>query len=177
MADSAASPAQFPGSPSTPVRVLHPGDVALAFEGERLSTLLGSCVSVILTDPRRTVAAMCHIVHSGAPGLSSRGDTAFAVYAMQEMFTQLRTIGITPQLCHAFVFGGGNMFPGLIHRQHVGASNVAWVDNFLRAHGIELVDASTGGEGYRKICWTVGVDPMVVEYAGSAINGEQHKGF
>lgn len=116
---------------NTAVQILHPGDVALTFEVERLGTLLCSCVAVILTDPRRTVGAMCHIVHAGNPPATSWGDTAYAVYATQEMFTRLRTIGITPELCQAFVFGGGNMSPDLFSVKHVGASNIEWVEDFL----------------------------------------------
>ena len=46
------------------VHTLHPGDLAFATRGERLDTLLGSCVAIVLTDPRRTVGVMCHIVHA-----------------------------------------------------------------------------------------------------------------
>jgi chemotaxis protein CheD len=33
------------------VTTLHPGDVVLGLRGDRLQTLLGSCVAVVLTDP------------------------------------------------------------------------------------------------------------------------------
>ena len=46
------------------LHVLHPGGVACGERGERFETLLGSCVAIVLTDPRRTVGAMCHIVHA-----------------------------------------------------------------------------------------------------------------
>ena len=39
----------------------------LGYAGDRMKTLLGSCVAVILTDQRRTVGTMCHIVHVGRP--------------------------------------------------------------------------------------------------------------
>ena len=45
-------------------KVLAPGDVAIGTRGDRFETLLGSCVAIVLTDPRRTVGAMCHIVHA-----------------------------------------------------------------------------------------------------------------
>lgn len=162
---------------NTPVKVLHPGDVALAFEGERLETLLGSCVSVILTDPRRTVAAMCHIVHSSKPQGINKGDTTFASCAMQEMFTMLRTVGITPQLCQAFLFGGGNMFPQLFSHRHVGASNLAWVEDFLSAEGIDVVGMSAGGDCYRKVRWTVGRNAIHVESSGVTVGQEKHEEF
>lgn len=167
----------MPDSINATIQILHPGDVALALQGERLVTLLGSCIAVILTDPRRTVGAMCHIVHSGHPSPANRGNTAYAVCAMEQMFARLRGVGITPQLCHAIVFGGGNMFPGLFSSKHVGASNIEWIDAFLQGHGIDVVGASTGGNCYRKIDWTVGLDPICIECDGGTVDHEQHKGF
>ena len=52
---------------------LMPGDVALGTAGDQLKTLLGSCVSVILTDPRRTVGAMA--IASAGPIRRGRGST------------------------------------------------------------------------------------------------------
>ena len=151
------------GPVPTKLHVLHPGDVALAHEGERLETLLGSCVAVILTDPRRTVGAMCHIVNAGLPRGGDLGNTAYAGNAMQAMFTLLRSVGITPHLCHAYVFGGGNMFPALFNSQHVGAANVTWVLEFLRQQRIEILAESVGEPCYRKIGWTVGSAELQIE--------------
>ncbi|MEI7447926.1 MAG: hypothetical protein WCK28_23765, partial [Burkholderiales bacterium] len=49
--------------PAASCLVLHPGDVACVDRGARLATLLGSCVSILLADPRRSIGAMCHYVH------------------------------------------------------------------------------------------------------------------
>lgn len=141
---------------------LMPGDVALGQAGDQLKTLLGSCVAVILTDPRRTVGVMCHIVHVGKANAANARNTAFGTVAMQEMFARLRSVGVNPAMCDAYVFGGGNMFPATFRAQHVGDSNVNWVLDFLDAHGIHVVDHCLGGNGYRKVSWTVGdAEPLV----------------
>jgi len=146
---------------NSPVELM-PGDVAVADAGEQLKTLLGSCVCVILTDPRRTLATMCHIVHVGQPNAANVDNTAYGVAAMRDMFTQLRSRGVNPTLCHAYVFGGGNMFPKIFSNRHVGASNGDWALDFLNAQGIVVIDQSLGGNGYRKVSWTVGgSEPMV----------------
>ena len=147
---------------SVPVKELMPGDVAFASQGQQLKTLLGSCVSVILTDPRRTVAAMSHIVHVGPPNASNQSNTAYGSVAMNQMFGMLRARGINPAMCEAYVFGGGNMFPQIFNARNVGASNAEWVLDFLHAQGIAIVDQELGGNGYRKVSWTVGAqDPLV----------------
>jgi chemotaxis protein CheD len=141
---------------------LMPGDVALGTAGDQLKTLLGSCVSVILTDPRRTVGAMCHIVHVGKPNSANTRNTAYGMPAMDELFARLQAVAVTPALCQAYVYGGGNMFPALINKNHVGANNARWVMDFLQAHRIAVVHSSLGGNGYRKVLWTVGpAQPMV----------------
>lgn len=152
-----------PRKPAPGAVELMPGDVAMGQAGDQFKTLLGSCVSVVLTDPRRTLGAMCHIVHVGIPNAENRHNTAYGVAAMHQMFTLLRSKGINPRMCEAYVFGGGNMFPHLFRNKHVGASNVEWVLQYLNTHGVVVKDQCLGGNGYRKISWTVGPQDPVVE--------------
>lgn len=142
---------------------LMPGDVALGLAGDQLKTLLGSCVSVILTDPRRTVGAMCHIVHVGRPSAAQARNTAYGEVAMQDMFDRLLSVAIPPKLCHAYVYGGGNMFPQWVSKTHVGAKNAEWVLGYLHDCGITVLEHSLGGSTYRKVVWTVGRGAPEVE--------------
>lgn len=148
---------------NTEVTELMPGDVVLATAGESVKTLLGSCVSVILTDPRRTVAAMCHIVHVGRPNAGNALNTAFGIVAMADMYKKLQSCGVSPPMCEAYVFGGGNMFPQLFQGTHVGVTNANWVLDYLHDQGITVVDQDVGGAGYRKVSWSVGTAEPVVE--------------
>ncbi|MDH4390005.1 MAG: chemotaxis protein CheD [Aquabacterium sp.] len=151
---------------ATTLHVLHPGDVALGWQGDRLQTLLGSCVAVILTDPRRTVGAMCHIVHCAAPPPHDAGNTAYASAAFARMHLLLRGCGIEPYLCEAHVYGGGNMFPGLSAPGHVGDANARWVMDALAHDGVRVLNQDLGGNAYRRLSWVVGQDmPQVTAVA------------
>ena len=156
------APALSSAKPAEVVELM-PGEVALGLSGTQFKTLLGSCVSVVLTDPRRTVGSMCHIVHVGAPNAQNRHNPAYGVVAMHDMFTRLRALGVNPRMCQAFVYGGGNMFPQIISSRPVGESNAQWVFDYLTHHGIAVVDQCVGGNGYRKVSWTVGSQDPVVE--------------
>lgn len=149
---------------------LMPGDVVLGLAGDQVKTLLGSCVSVILTDPRRTVATMCHIVHVGRPSASGARNTAYGEVAMAEMFARLQAVGLPPTRCQAYVFGGGNMFPQMYNATHVGVNNVEWVLDFLHHQGITVVDHCLGGNGYRKVSWTIGFGEPLVETVFSELD-------
>jgi chemotaxis protein CheD len=138
------------------VHVLHPGDVACASRGERLETLLGSCVAIVLTDPRRTVGAMCHIVHASRAVAGAAETGAYAHMALALMYAELQGRGITPRLCEAFVYGGGNMFPALVRDGHVGDANARWALDALAEDGIHVLLHDVGGNTYRRLNWTVG---------------------
>lgn len=133
--------------------VLHPGDVVCATRGDRFETLLGSCVAVVLTDPRRTVGAMCHIVHAGG---APQDHTSWGAPALARMVQLLQARAICDRLCHAFVFGGGNMFPGRYDGGHVGEANARWVLQALHARGIAVHLQDLGGPRYRRVRWTIG---------------------
>jgi chemotaxis protein CheD len=136
---------------------LHPGDVVFAQRGERLQTLLGSCIAIVLTDPRRTVAAMCHVVNGLPPKDGRTASTAFGDSAMVRMQGVLRAHGIEPRLCQALVYGGGNKFPHLVGGDgHVGDSNAHWALQALGALGARVLHHDLGGTAYRKLAWTVG---------------------
>ena len=138
------------------VTLLHPGDIALGEHGDRFETLLGSCVSIILTDPRRTVGAMCHIVHARAAPRGSQHDTTYAQAAFDAMVARLRARGLAAHLCDAFVIGGGNMFPRLDPNASIGDDNVARAKALLAAHRIRLIGQDVGGNFYRRARWSVG---------------------
>lgn len=152
--------------PAASVRVLHPGDVALAERGERLETLLGSCVAIVLTDPRRTLGAMCHIVHSKPATAGATASAAYADVALDRMYTLLRSRGIEPTLCDAYVYGGGNMFPALFEAGHVGEDNAQWALEALAHDGVAVLFHDLGGNTYRRLSWVVGPDlPQVTAVA------------
>lgn len=139
---------------------LHPGDVRCVNRGERMETLLGSCVALVLTDPRRTVGAMCHVVHARPPVGGVHASTAHGDAALLQLSALLRSRGIEPRLCQAWVVGGGNMFPHLVGRGpsegNVGAANALWALDRLHTLGVDLLGQDLGGNGYRRLGWTVG---------------------
>ncbi len=157
--------AQGPATPSEPgaVHVLHPGDVVCAERGERLETLLGSCVAIVLTDQRRTVGVMCHIVHSRPASNAARAGAAHADVALAAMYGLLRARGLVPTQCEAYVYGGGNMFPGIFMQSHVGDDNAQWALATLAGDGVPVLLDDVGGNTYRRLAWTVGPErPQVI---------------
>jgi chemotaxis protein CheD len=157
----ASAPSSFAPLPAL-THTLHPGDVACGERGDTLETLLGSCVAIVLTDPRRTLGAMCHVVHSSQAPASALNSTAYAEPALSAMYRLLQGRGIVPSLCEAYVYGGGNMFPDLVGDRHVGSSNARWALNALARDRIRVIHHDLGGCGYRRVSWTIGPGAPVV---------------
>jgi len=140
--------------------------VALGQHGDRLETLLGSCVAIVITDPRRTVGVMCHIVHSRPAPSGTRATGAYADVALATMVDLLRQRGITARLCEAYVYGGGNMFPELEQGTSVGDGNADWALGALASLGIRVLAVDLGGATYRRLSWTIGrAAPQVITTA------------
>lgn len=152
---AARAPVRAP-APDVRVHTLHPGQLAFAERGERMETLLGSCVAVILTDARRTFGTMCHIVHARTPVHPHQDSCAYGPLALAAMDALLLSRGITPSMCQAYVYGGGNMFPQHYPRGGVGDSNAGWVLDALAARRMKVLLKDLGGEVYRRLAWTVG---------------------
>jgi chemotaxis protein CheD len=74
------------------------------------------------------------------------------------MHRMLTARGITPSLCEAYVYGGGNMFPTLITQSHVGDANARWALDSLARDGVKVLHHDLGGSAYRRLSWTVGTD-------------------
>ena len=145
-------------APTARVHILNPGDVSCADRGDRLETLLGSCVAIVLTDPRRTVGVMCHIVHAKPAIRAALKSGAHAGAALKSMYGLLRARGITPAHCQAYVYGGGNMFPAQFKHSHVGVDNAHWALDTLAGDDIQVLFHDVGGSAYRRLSWTVGTD-------------------
>lgn len=145
------------------VITLHPGDVVLGERGDCLVTLLGSCVAIVLTDPRRTVGVMCHIVHA-RPALSAQDRSgAYADVALHTMGKLLQSRGLAASMCEAYVYGGGNMFPQIVTGASVGGGNAQWALDALARLGVKVLSVDVGGAVYRQLRWTVGpAAPQIV---------------
>jgi chemotaxis protein CheD len=131
------------------LHTLHPGDVVCAERGERMETLLGSCVAIVLTDPRRTLGAMCHIVHASRATAGVAETGAYAEVALDTMYALLRERGIDPA---AKPMSTAKHSRNCSTRPRTSANAPRWA-----------LDAAEGGvrvlfhdlDTYRRLSWTV----------------------
>ena len=159
-------PQGLAGAPPAPSIFLNTGDFHFAAAPLQLATLLGSCVTVTLWQPRRQIGGMCHFMvpsRLGQAGMALDGhfaDEAFALFdrAMLES-------GCRPEQFQAKLFGGGDMYPESNLRVTVGAQNIAVARTLLRQRGIPVLAEHAGGAGHRKLIFDLASGEVRMRFA------------
>ena len=149
------APPQLPGlssiEPSRTV-VLRPGDFHFGGGHTRISTLLGSCVSITLWHPRQRIGGMCHYMmteRSRAP--DSALDGRYASEAFDLFLQHVEAAGTRPAEYQAKLFGGANMFTGNAAKMDIGRRNIELGRSLLASRHITLIAEHVAGSGRRKL--------------------------
>lgn len=116
------------------------GDIVVSKSPIRMSTVLGSCVSVCLYDPKQRYGGMNHYLVPRGGRTAVHGDwaTAHLIERMQALGSSLRDL-------QAKVFGGGSPLQLQHDALAVGAENVVVARQVLGAHGVPLIAERVGG--------------------------------
>ena len=136
--------------------LLLPGDYFVGGRQYRIRTLLGSCVSIALWHPGALVGAMSHYLLARRGSRTAAPSARYGEDALELMLAELAQMGVPGRECQAKVFGGGQMFPALGHRETVGHKNGEAARGLLKRHDITIVSESLFGAGHRQIVFNVG---------------------
>jgi chemotaxis receptor (MCP) glutamine deamidase CheD len=119
------------------------GDVLATRGPARLKTLLGSCVSACIFDPKTGVGGMNHF---SLPGVSDEGVSArYGAHAMELLVTAVMKKGGDRNRLRAKVFGGGKVLNLQSEHLNVGAKNAEFVIKYLEAESIPVDGQCLGG--------------------------------
>jgi len=137
---------------------LQPGEYFIGDRGFRLRTLLGSCVSISLWEPRRRIGAMCHFLLASRPrGVEATLDGRYGEEVIELMVQDLARQGVAASDCQAKLFGGGNMFTATPqwHGPDIGRRNGEAARELLRVRGIAVRSEHLFGHGHRQIIFSI----------------------
>lgn len=119
--------------------MLWAGDLEVAGEPVRMSTVLGSCVAVCLFDPVRRCGGMNHFLVPRGGTKAIHGDWATA-----ELVSRLGRLGCPPRGLRGKIFGGGSPLRLVNEAFAIGAENVVVAREVLAACGIPVVAERVG---------------------------------
>ena len=150
-----------------PVIFLKPGQLFLN-EGRpvrpvKVITVLGSCISLVMTNFRSGMAAMCHAFMPWCPEGRDCGGNCPEPYkyvrcALTNMVSLFQSQGIRGPEIEVRLFGGSDMFlpvrwepEGSLLPQSVGRQNIETALSMIRSARLHLTKEDTGGICGRKI--------------------------
>jgi chemotaxis protein CheD len=119
------------------VKVL-PGEFFVAAEDVVLTTVLGSCVSACIWDPKLGVGGMNHFLLPGESSTDPMSESGrYGVFAMEQLINELLKRGARKATLQAKVFGGGHVMKNFTTIT-VGSRNAEFVLKFLMTEGIRV---------------------------------------
>ena len=159
--------------------VLGPGDFHFGQGQTRISTLLGSCVSITLWHPARHIGGMCHYMLCERPREPQQDlDGRYAAEAFQCFLAQAERERTQPSEYVAKLFGGANMFTParqtLSPTPAIGQNNIDYGRALLNTHRVPLIVEHVGGSGRRKLhfdLWSGDVWLSFPDGRGASIQG------
>jgi chemotaxis protein CheD len=133
---------------------LLPGEMHASAEPCRITTILGSCVTVCLFDPQTHIGGMNHyILPAWREGQGS--STRFGDLAIASLLAQLLHFGCSQRNLIAKLFGGSaRLQQQRPYAETLGAMNVAIARELLASASIPIVAEDTGGIPGRKIIFS-----------------------
>jgi chemotaxis protein CheD len=136
------------------IAFLHPGDYHATGEDILISTVLGSCVSVVFWDAGRKQGGMNHFMLPGKPRqvfyLDENGK--YGMQAMELLLNALLKIGSARKDLIAKVFGGAMVLvTDRSEELSISRANIQFAYNYLEVEKIRIVSADVGGNQARKI--------------------------
>jgi chemotaxis protein CheD len=133
---------------------LAPGQLVVTPEPCLLTTVLGSCVAVVLHDPVRRIAGMNHFLLPGT-GESRSGSYRYAEPSLDRLAHELELLGCRVSELRAGVFGGARVLVGISDLLHLGESNVEASFAWLRARAIPVFARDVLGDRARRLKFNV----------------------
>ncbi|MGK5095157.1 chemotaxis protein CheD [Deltaproteobacteria bacterium TL4] len=139
------------------------GGAEIGRKDDRLFTVVGSCVAIMLYDKKCQIGGMVHIMLGYANGRTDNpgkyADTGTR-YLIQKM---VKAGAANHRLTGAKIAGGGEMFENYSKDLNVSASNVKAVHEVLAQHNIKIIAADCGGSSGRRITFDVGTGKVLIE--------------
>lgn len=138
---------QFIGNELT---FLLPGEMIVTSQAMKISSILGSCVSVCLFSPEGNVAGMNHFMLPYNPRNDSNrlryGDTS-----IEDMIHKMIRTGALYKNISAQIYGGSSMFINSDNGFRIGEKNIKSALKSLEKLEIPIIFKETGGNTGRRV--------------------------
>jgi chemotaxis protein CheD len=130
---------------------LLPGELIVTSEAMKISTILGSCVSVCLYDRERRISGMNHYMFAYCKNDDDDNIFRYGDASLEYMLRKMLKLGAVKEKIVSRVYGGSSMFKDTGAGFNIGAQNIEVAMTFLKNYGILINATETGGKTGRKV--------------------------
>ncbi len=132
---------------------------------------LGSCIGVVLADPRAGVAGMAHVMLPASRPDAAGPPGKFADTAVPALLGEVLRLGAHRARVEATIAGGAQMFGGGADggMLNIGERNAEAVRAALRAAGLRVHAADVGGSAGRSMQVAVAGGTVTVRAVGGDV--------
>ena len=130
---------------------IHPGEDHATAEDEVISTVLGSCIAVILLDKRNLLSGMNHFMLPESKRAEDFENSKYGINAMELLINDMIKKGGIKKNFVAKVFGGGHVLRATVASDDIPEKNIAFTFDFLKTERIPVESKDTGGDFGRKV--------------------------
>jgi len=151
---SAASAPRVATLMQLPTTYVHPGQVMVTEQPGVLTTILGSCVAVAVTDHYARIGGMNHYLLPGGP-VATEPATRYGKAAIRALIEEMMRRGAVPSRMTAQVVGGAAVLAAFGNNvNHLGARNVDIARTMLGEYGIMIIAEDVLGSRGRKLVFS-----------------------
>lgn len=135
----------------------------------RVTTVLGSCVSVCLWDNSLRMGGINHYMLPfwNGEGLAS---PRYGNIAIAKLIDRMQELGAEKRNLRAKIFGGGIVLNVENPFMNIGERNIQLAEDLLKNESIPIVSADTGGNVGRKLIFDTGSGMVLVKKLPRQIN-------
>lgn len=144
---------------------LYPAALFVSHKPHRISTILGSCVSVCLWDPVKKIGGMNHFMLPlwNGQGLAS---PKYGNIAMEKLVDKLVALGSKQNQLKAKIFGGAEVINTTTSQFYIGKRNIMIAKEILEENKIPIIGSSTGGKQGRKVIFNTYSGEVMQRFIG-----------
>ena len=137
------------------------GEICIGRPGDRLVTVLGSCVGVLLVDRERKTAGLAHIQLPSSSSATIGPSDPPGKYADVAVAELVQRLGASNRLV-AHLAGGADMFE-TSRALTVGQLNIRATQQLINERNIPIASKDFGGTLARRLSFDVGCCNLLVE--------------
>jgi chemotaxis protein CheD len=138
---------------------LHPGEFHLSTSSEVVTTVLGSCVSVIMFDKQRRLSMMSHnLLPSCGESATCKGNCSnvykYAECSVKQMLNIFDEAKIPYSQIIVKLFGGSELMNSNYSGERmisIGSRNIEAAMKIIEKEGLQVVAQDLGGASSRKV--------------------------